>query len=172
VAQLRTPLCLAILIASWLLLVSSALNAGEFESSHSANRWYSDEQVKNGETVYVRNCSECHGSQAQGTPNWKTKLPDGSYPPPPLDGTGHTWHHNMNLLLTTINDGGRSWGGKMPGFKHTLNEYEKKSVLAYIQHYWSNRIYDMWAKNTGLRKSPNSKIGDSLRRLIESGAKD
>ncbi|MFC1664847.1 c-type cytochrome [Pseudomonadota bacterium] len=171
--RLKHTLCFMVLIVPWFLLESGLLvNAKEIESGSSGNRWYSEEQVITGRTVYARNCSGCHGIHAQGTENWKTKLPDGSHPPPPLDGTGHTWHHDMNLLLTTINDGGLSWGGKMPGFKNILNEHEKKSVIAYIQTYWSKRIYDTWAKNTGLRKSPNSRLGKSLRELIESGTKD
>ena len=51
-------------------------------------RWYSSEQVASGSQIFEMNCAECHGANAEGIyVNWKQKLPDGSFPPPPLDGS-------------------------------------------------------------------------------------
>lgn len=123
--RLNYFLRLILLIATWTLTPPSALvNAGE-HNPDTKGRWYLEDQVTSGKSIFKRFCSECHGGRAQGALNWKTKLSNGSYPPPPLNGTGHTWHHDMNLLLKTINDGGRSFGGKMPSFKDTLSEVRK-----------------------------------------------
>jgi mono/diheme cytochrome c family protein len=36
-----------------------------------------------GDGLYAQHCSECHGTNLEGAPDWKRALPDGSYPPPP-----------------------------------------------------------------------------------------
>ncbi|VAX11873.1 Cytochrome c, class I [hydrothermal vent metagenome] len=113
-------------------------------------RWYTQSQVNSGRLVFEKNCAECHGKNAQGTFSWTRKRADGSYPPPPLNGTAHTWHHSMKLLKRTINDGGIPLGGKMPGFKDKLTEKEKNEVIAFFQSQWSKKIYDAWAKRGGL----------------------
>ena len=110
-------------------------------------RWFKLSQVELGKTVYRTHCIVCHDERAKGTPNWKQRLPDGSLPPPPLDGTGHTWHHPLPLLLKIIDNGGQLYSGKMPPFKDKLTEDEKRAVLAYIQSLWSPDVYSVWDKN-------------------------
>ena len=107
-------------------------------------RWYSTAQVNAGESLYARNCLSCHGQQGRGITNWKRRNPDGSFPPPPLNGTAHTWHHPMSVLRRTIREGGQALGGKMPAFKGVLNDEEIDSVIAYFQSQWSDRIYRTW----------------------------
>lgn len=107
-------------------------------------RWYSYQQVMLGEQVYETHCIACHKEKASGTTEWKKTLTDGSYPPPPLNGTAHAWHHSISVLTTVINEGGEPFGGKMPAFKLILNDTEKKAVIAYFQSFWSEEIYDRW----------------------------
>ncbi len=113
-------------------------------------RWYTQLQVDRGRVVFEKNCEECHGENARGTFNWTRKLPDGSYPPPPLNGSAHTWHHSLKLLKRTINNGGIPLGGTMPAFENKLTENEKNEVIAFFQSQWSKKIYDAWLKRGGL----------------------
>ena len=108
-------------------------------------RWYSKQQVETGSAIYEKNCSECHGAEAGGSvSNWKEKLQDGSFPPPPLDGSAHAWHHSRSVLLGVINDGGLAYGGKMPAFKNVLEKEEKLAAIAYFQNFWDDETYRQW----------------------------
>ena len=61
--------------------------------SAETDRWYSDEQVKQGEKVFATNCASCHGKNAEATKDWKKRDEKGNLVPPPLNGTAHPWHH-------------------------------------------------------------------------------
>ena len=115
-------------------------------------RWYTGDQLKLGKQVFADNCAVCHGSNAESIPNWKKTQADGSYPPPPLNGSAHAWHHSMSILTRTINEGGAKIGGKMPGFKDKLSEAEKTAAIAFFQSYWDERVYGIWIDNGNLTK--------------------
>lgn len=115
-----------------------------FGSPPPAARWYSPAQVLQGEKVYVSHCQVCHLPKGQGAPNWREPLPTGQYPPPPLDGSAHAWHHPLADLLQTVNNGSQASGGQMPAFRNTLTEGEKQAVIAYIQSLWPDPIYAAW----------------------------
>ena len=106
------------------------------ESAKIQNRWYSAQQVSRGKHVFRANCQACHNAEARGTPDWRTPLANGSYPPPPLNGDAHTWHHNLDHLLQTVAEGGARYGGTMPAFKNKLSAADRQSVIAYIQSLW------------------------------------
>ena len=72
-------------------------------------RWYSDDQVTRGEQLFRLNCASCHGRNAEATPDWKQTDANGNYPAPPLNGTAHAWHHDLDLLRRTIREGGATW---------------------------------------------------------------
>jgi len=116
-----------------------------------AGRWYTQSQVDLGKKVYVANCIGCHNENARGILDWKTTDAAGHYPPPPLNGTAHAWHHPISLLKKTIEQGGVPLGGTMPGFGSKLNEDEKLAVISYFQSFWSNEIYDAWLSRGGLK---------------------
>lgn len=108
-------------------------------------RWYTPEEVQVGRKIYQLNCQKCHGLKAVGEhPNWRQALPNGKFPAPPLNGSAHSWHHDMNTLMSTIYQGNQERGGRMPTFKDTLSEQEIKSVIAYFQSLWPNEIYSAW----------------------------
>ena len=65
---------------------------------------------------------------------------NGNYPPPPLNGTAHTWHHSPEQLLYTINKGGTEMGGQMPAFEKRLTEEEKKALIDYMYSLWPKEI--------------------------------
>ena len=120
-----------------------------------AGRWYTAAQARQGAAVYRDNCAVCHGDQAQGPAgDWRQRLADGSFPPPPLNGTAHTWHHPLPVLMRVISHGGVPLGGKMPGFAATLDEAEMLSVIAWLQGHWSDEIYRHWLLRGGTGQSP------------------
>ena len=72
-----------------------------------------DEQIALGGELYGENCARCHGANLEGEPDWWARRPDGSYPAPPHDRTGHTWHHSDAELRDIVRDGGQ--GRLAPG---------------------------------------------------------
>lgn len=141
-----------------LAAIAMALFACEPESRDSAapetgsltGRWYSETQVEQGTQVFMRHCAVCHGERAEGlSDDWRQRLDDGSFPPPPLNGSAHAWHHPLPLLLQVINQGGVEFGGRMPGFAGLLSEQEKRAAIAYFQNFWSEEIYAQWQQMGG-----------------------
>jgi len=105
------------------------------------------ERVARGAELYATNCGACHGAELQGTSDWKRPLPDGSFPPPPHDSSGHTWHHPDGLLLEIIANGGDpALNSKMPAFHQSLTPDEMRSTLEFIKSKWSAdaREFQWW----------------------------
>ncbi len=113
---------------------------------NAAERWYNKGQVDKGKAVFNTNCAICHGIDAAGTPDWRKPMADGRYPPPPLNGTAHGWHHNLESLRRQINQGGSKYGGWMPAFGESLTAEQVDAVIAYFQSFWSDQIYTAWLK--------------------------
>ena len=107
-------------------------------------RWYSVEQVMLGGPVYARHCAVCHGGQAEGAEEWFRRLPDGRWPPPPLNGTAHAWHHPLWQLRQQIRQGSDPRHGNMPAFEGVLSDAEIDSVIAWFQSHWLPEIYAAW----------------------------
>ncbi|MCE7913532.1 MAG: cytochrome c [Nitrosomonas sp. PRO4] len=110
-------------------------------------RNFDQAQIKRGEAVYVANCTGCHGPNGAGTPDWRKPNADGKYPPPPLDGTAHAWHHSTEVLRKTILKGTPPEIGSMPAWEGKLNEHQVDDVIVWIKSLWSDEIYDTWFKN-------------------------
>lgn len=128
----------------WIVSLVLIVVAG-CHQSESAVRWYSSDQVVRGKVLFARHCASCHGAQAQGlAADWKQRLPDGSLPPPPLNGSAHAWHHPLPLLLQIIQQGGALYDGNMPAFADMLSENEQKDVVAWFQSLWSDETYLAW----------------------------
>jgi mono/diheme cytochrome c family protein len=117
---------------------------GAGQNLKMGEHWFSAEQVAQGEKIYSQSCINCHGYKGKAHFNWRQRLPDGSFPPPPLNGSAHSWHHSYANLLDQIANGGLGRGGKMPPFKNVLTEDQRVSVLAYIQSLWGDDIYQRW----------------------------
>ncbi|OMH31760.1 cytochrome c [Motiliproteus sp. MSK22-1] len=132
--------------ATVLLLAISLLQAcsdqfDPWRQDSDTGRWYSKEQVELGAKVYQANCAVCHGSNAEATPEWIKPDANGLYPPPPLNGTAHAWHHPFPILKKTIEEGS---AGRMPAWKGKLSEQEVESVIAWFQSLWPDRGYQLW----------------------------
>ncbi len=128
-------------------------------ATHAAERWYTQEQVDKGRKLFTEHCASCHGANAQGlAADWKKPLPDGTYPPPPLNGTAHAWHHPLDALKRQIRIGGKPVGGVMPPFGDKLSDVDMDAVIAYIQSLWPDRIYSTWLERSGLPKKGDSEM--------------
>lgn len=128
----------------------ASVSSDEASEQSEVERWNSAEQVVLGREVFTQHCAVCHGAQAQGTAgDWREKLADGSFPPPPLDGSAHAWHHPQEILLRVIDYGGEAMGGKMPAFIDVLENDEKLAAVAYFQSFWTDDIYQQWMQMGG-----------------------
>lgn len=114
------------------------------KAEHAESRWYTAEQVAQGRQLFAQYCAACHGANAEATPDWKTPTADGNYPPPPLNGSAHAWHHPISVLDQVIRDGGAPVGGVMPAWGSVLDEQQRLSLIASFQDYWSEEIYQIW----------------------------
>lgn len=117
-----------------LLGAASALVAGE--------RWFEPRHADAGRPLYLQHCAACHGDRGQGAPQWQRRNPDGSTPAPPLNGTGHAWHHPLKALIATIANG----QGTMPAWGGTLQKAEMLAIIAWFQSQWPGEIYAAWAR--------------------------
>jgi mono/diheme cytochrome c family protein len=99
-----------------------------------------------GGKLFRQNCAHCHGPLGQGHPHWNKANADGKYPPPPLDGTGHTWHHPEKVLKMIIKDGTGNLGGNMPAWKDKLSDNEIDAILEWIKAQWPDNIYWAWSE--------------------------
>lgn len=126
------------------LLFTTSLIQGCFANDEN-NRWYSNEQAQRGLEIYQNNCASCHGKAGASVPNWRELQANGTYPPPPLNGSAHSWHHPMPFLKYQISQGGMANGGYMPAFGAALSAQEIEDVIAGFQSFWSDEIYQVWA---------------------------
>lgn len=107
-------------------------------------RWYSLALLNQGQSLYARNCASCHGTNAEGTADWKTPNANGDYPPPPLNGSAHAWHHPLSVLYQVIQLGGQPTGGTMPAWQGKLDQQQTLAIIASFQDYWSDETYQIW----------------------------
>ena len=106
--------------------------------------WYTFSQVTEGARLYRDNCAVCHGDTAQGDAGWRQIGADGKYPAPPLNGTGHGWHHPLSVLFVTVKNGSPGGQGNMPAWKDTLTDDEIVAAIAWFQSKWPKEIYTAW----------------------------
>lgn len=107
-------------------------------------RWYSQDEALAGRRLFAANCAACHGRNAVGTPDWRSPGDNGQYPPPPLNGSAHAWHHSYQVLQRVILEGGAPLGGSMPAWRGRLSTDEIRQVIAGFQSYWPNETYQAW----------------------------
>ncbi len=102
--------------------------------------------IARGKIIYENNCVSCHQVNLVGAENWKGLDEDGHRKAPPLNGTGHTWHHDDASLHNIIKYGlakiVKNYDGKMIGFGDKINDKQIDSVLSYIKSHWEDEIYE------------------------------
>ncbi len=99
-----------------------------------------------GRDLFWKNCTVCHGLNAEGDADWKKRDKEGKYPAPPLNGTGHAWHHPKKALVYTIKSGTKAIGGNMPAWKDRLTDEEIESIILWFQSKWPDEQYRVWTR--------------------------
>jgi len=102
------------------------------------------EIYEQGQNIYQTTCASCHGIDGEGQFPDDPMKPDetGRYGAPPHNDDGHTWHHDDDLILQIINEGGmgsESTFYPMPAFSETFSDEEKIAVVSYIKTMWNER---------------------------------
>jgi mono/diheme cytochrome c family protein len=115
-------------------------------------------QVALGRSIYAEHCATCHGANLEGQPNWRETKPDGRFPAPPHDASGHTWHHPANMLFGITKHGIAAYAPKgyqsdMPAFEGVLTDEQIWAALAFIASSWPADIQGRWE---GLPAQPES----------------
>ena len=102
--------------------------------------------INRGKIIYESYCASCHQVNLSGAENWKGLDEDGHRKAPPLNGTGHTWHHDDASLHNIIKYGlakiVKNYEGKMIGFGDKITDKQIDSVLSYIKSHWEDEIYE------------------------------
>lgn len=117
---------------------------GNHQHEQVVMRNFDPVQIERGRALFQKNCAVCHGENAQGTTNWRKPLDNGRYPPPPLNGTAHAWHHSTAELKQFILKGGPPGEGRMPGWEDILRDQEIDDILVWIKSLWPDEIYHGW----------------------------
>ncbi len=126
---------------SFLMFALTATNA-------AADHAWDDRDLNAGRAIYAENCAACHGANLEGQQDWRKPHADGTLPAPPHDSSGHTWHHDDDLLFDYTKLGGRDaldargitgFNSAMPAFDTVLSDAQIWDVLAYIRSTWSDR---------------------------------
>ena len=120
-----------------------------FSHHELANR-----NIENGHDNYQEYCASCHGANLEGQANWRSRNEDGTLPAPPHDETGHTWHHETEMLFEYTKLGGqvtleavgvKNFTSGMPAFGDVLTDEQIWEVLSYIRSTWPQNIQDAHA---------------------------
>lgn len=95
-----------------------------------------------GQQVYALHCASCHGANGEGQFPDNPLEPDstGRYGAPPHNPNGHTWHHDDDLLIRYLHEGGLGDPAlfyPMPAFQTVLTDGEIIAVIAYIKSFWT-----------------------------------
>lgn len=140
----QVPLSFSIIVILSIVIACTRKTSTQKEPTIQG-RWFTRQQYELGKQIFVSHCARCHGIRAEGiVSDWRQRNPDGTFPPPPLDGSAHAWHHPFEVLLRQINEGGIKLGGSMPAFGDSLTNEEAIAAIAYFQSYWDEQIYNRW----------------------------
>lgn len=125
--------------ATWIRVIAAFAAASLLATCRSSTytaESTSDARVANGPELYQQHCASCHRPDLSGDPDWKTPNDDGSYPPPPHDSSGHTWHHSDRVLLEIVRNGSDSPQSRMPAFGDRLTDEDILAILEFIKTSW------------------------------------
>lgn len=107
--------------------------------------------LEKGRKIFGQHCANCHGAKAEGAPGWRIKKSDGTYPPPPLNGMGHDWHHSTQELHNFIKNGSPPGTGTMPAWKDKLSDEDIDTLITWFQSLWPDEVYAAWVDRHAIR---------------------
>lgn len=93
-------------------------------------------RVTAGQFIYLENCAVCHQPNLSGAADWMIRDHDGRLKPPPMDSSGHAWHHPDSLLIEVISDGSFDPDSNMKGFTDLLSDSEIADVVEFLKSTW------------------------------------
>ncbi len=129
-----------------LILIISSHATFSFASNHYPITLESKLNNERGKLLYTQYCASCHQVNLSGAEDWKGYDADGHRKAPPLNGTGHTWHHSDETLHQIIKYGFakliKNYEGKMIGFEEDLSDKEIDYILGFIKSHWNDEYYD------------------------------
>ena len=145
VGALGCPAAVAILILASVLLTGCSSSPDQDTPTPGSPSIV--QSAPTGREIFESNCATCHGAGGEGQPDWHVRKEDGTLPPPPLNGDGHTWHHADGLLYRIVSQGGKileaprypSFKSAMPAFGERLSHQEIVEVLTYVKSLWGNK---------------------------------
>ena len=136
----------SLLAAILILPIWSLSNTGQIAQAQ-IERITDPALLQTGQQLYQENCATCHGQNAEGPAgDWHIADNEGKFPPPPLNGSAHAWHHPLKGLVHTIRNGTTAIGGNMPGWKDKLSDDEIFAIVVWLSSLWPDEIYDAWMK--------------------------
>ena len=137
----------ALTVCFMVVLISACDNREQLEGMPvpaAPERKVDTQELALGERLFQANCASCHGAQAEGNENWRQRELSGRFPAPPLNGTGHSWHHSTEVLMDVISNGRPGGQSNMPAWKDKLSEAEIAAIVAWFQSQWPQPVYDAW----------------------------
>jgi S-disulfanyl-L-cysteine oxidoreductase SoxD len=122
------------------LAASLALGLPRLPRAHFADA-ENAEMVKEGKTLYARNCASCHGRRLQGQLLWQVRDQFAGRRAPAHDQTGHTWQHSDEELFQMTKFGRFSTTSPdvksyMPAYAEALSDEQMLAVIGYIKATW------------------------------------
>lgn len=89
-----------------------------------------------GQSLYLTNCSGCHGVNGQGAVNIA----------PPLAGNPYVTGDAKKAISAAIggmigpvNEHGTTWNGSMPSWRGTLSNAQLAAIISYVRSSWGNK---------------------------------
>ena len=130
-------------ILFFLIFFLGIINTANSHSHYPITR-DSEENILKGKKLYNQYCAS--PSKSFRSKKLKGFDEDGHRKAPPLNGTGHTWHHSDELLHKIIKYGFakliKDYQGKMMGFGENINDEGIDNILSYIKSYWKDDTYE------------------------------
>lgn len=117
-------------------------------------RVYDTAVLEHGRSLYAQHCASCHGANAEGDPQWRERRPDGRFRPPPLNGSGHAWHHPWRQLHQIVKYGRDPRQSDMPGWGDRLSDADIDAILSWLQSLWPEPAYQSWYQTDQKSRRP------------------
>ena len=125
-----------------------------FVTSAYADHALDNRNLDNGQLLYAAQCASCHGVNLEGQLNWRRAGENGILPAPPHDASGHTWHHDNQLLFDYTKFGGQQalaargigeFKSGMPAFADAISDEDIWDILAFIHSTWPAHVQEAQA---------------------------